>query len=1468
VLICIGNGCRCAVSPASISSHLRRKHHVRIELRKQVDRYIEGFPFQYDHSNVRLPPDGLAPQPIIRINDGFECHDCKYKTQDRSNIKKHGNKEHGKKRAKDEDLFDRVRLQSWFGNGKERYWVVDESKRPVQAGQQGQSASIGGADELDDGDDDGENGSRDDSDGQEEVDDQIIRDIEHWKAEAKERRLTLLKKAPVDEADPWFRYNQWNEVLSQSKHNIMKTHHFTREPDAEEPELTRVLRAWSRILERCLDTLAASNHRDTLKWWASPKNEAASQQPFELPQSSKTIDKYSGLYQHFLCYAMRTAPAEWGDESETGVIYTERQLSMINEIRAILQTEPPGDEYTDEREQDQELTTALMRFCMAVVMQDMSKITVYDSPLMHFLAVMGVDTATRALRPSFFYTPILAGVLYINRLIMLEVAVPVEAWPMLKSRDEIQSVPERIEEIRKKHLCEGSFSPTSSILSQLAMGKSFNKLHKSAPNIHWSEDEQTIFWAGEGVALQKVRVMCQELNRELREMLDELMFGPMPGIDLSQIVDSMAWSNEFRRDDYSFIQHPKNKGIVDTGYQALLRRARKASGERQMMKKGVDGQDEWIDHRVNAYLAREKQFLRKAMATTHVQYGQPARGPELGCMKVSNSIYSARNTYVINGRLCFLSTYDKARKRRGNIEYIVRFLPDELSQVIVQYLVRVRPFTRALDRRESEYLFGDLRGPWAGEELTRVLGPTTEKHLGVRLTTSVWRQVAVGVATRHLIRASKTWEKDDEAIDGDPFAEGDDEQELEEATFQHIMIRQAGHGTRVAQNHYAVDAEFLHRLGPELLSVYERASIAWHELFELRSEGASRWKGLTHRREASQQIVSGLEKKAKVKQEGSLPVTKAIIGLRKIFGPAAKPRSEGQAAALELVHQPPPTSIIVLPTSSGKSALFFSIAAIAEQQTVIVVVPFTALVDDIIDRGQKAGLHCEEWLGPDSCGELQQLVVVGADRAVSEGFGHYAKGLELNQQLAHMFFDECHVAFTDTSYRERLRELWKLRYMDCPFTCLTATLIVQLEDVLRDQLLIPKAQLFRRSTARRTIRYNVQDSGDEAPSVFGLKVIQSLVLPAGKRGVIYVRSYATGEMISGALKCPFYKARADDKGELLREWMRGCGWIVATGALGTGINIEDIVFVVHVDRPYGLTSFAQQSGRGGRGGEVSDSIVVVRVKTTGGRRRKEILSEYCVEQVDEDAMTEFLQVEGCRRQVIAKYFDGEPEGVDCRSTDSILCDWCKVSLRRPGVAGYQHKERGGEVDSTAEEGASNEVRGSEMIAGRLKELVEADELVFQVMDILKGGCVYCEFIPIHGGAGEEPHTYAECSPAEANDVGYCNFRKWRENVEFGKEFMHCFNCGLTQKMCRKQETGEACEYRDVMLAGIYILHEKGFLISAVQGVGFQGDYPADLWEWMKQEGEGFGSVIESNWMKTWRQVCIIYLRMRKEYRGK
>ncbi|KAK6591896.1 hypothetical protein H4I95_12023 [Botrytis cinerea] len=637
----------------------------------------------------------------------------------------------------DEEMFQLVKLQCWFGTKRGRFWIVDEAKGQEQERQVSRAMTRDVGEETDDSGDGNDDSEKSESD-QDDIEDQIVQDIEKWKGEAQERRLRTLKEVPVVEIDSWLRYTKWNEVLSQSKHNLVETSRYTRMPDPEEPQLERLLYVWNRILERCLNTLEAIDHKDTLKWWASPKNEAADQRPFEIPQNAQSVDKYSRIFACFICYMMRTAPLEnHTDETETGVRYTNAQWKCIQRIRNKLDENTPADDETEDRS----LINALM--C---------------------LSVRGVDEQSQSLRSAFCYTPILAGMLWVNRLIMLEVAVPCEPWPELQlhSKADVDSVRDRIHQLRALHLCEGSFSPTSSILTQLAMGKKFNKIHQSPSNIHWSDDEQTINYLGQPVVLAKIERMCHTLIGELQALMNVLTFGsPVPPIDLSRIVDSMAWSQAFRRQNFSFITHAQNQDQVRGDYGFLLERARrKGGGWRLLQTNPTTKKVEWVDSQVTAYLTKERQFLRKLMVCMHIT-------------------------------------------------------------------VRVRPFARALDHRESEYLFGDLRGPWAGEELSQALGSATRKHLGVYLRASGWRHTAIGIATRYLMRASKTWEKEHEDPEdgGDEFAEGDDDEELELDTFRHIMVRQSGHGRRVAQAHYAIDGAFLHRLGPELITAYEQASI-------------------------------------------------------------------------------------------------------------------------------------------------------------------------------------------------------------------------------------------------------------------------------------------------------------------------------------------------------------------------------------------------------------------------------------------------------------------------------------------------------------------------------------------------------------------------------------------------------------------------------------------------------------------
>ena len=121
VLICVDVKCQYALQPRAVARHLRDKHETPKALRKQVEQYVKAFPFTYDHTSVPLPIDGSAPQPVIPVVNRFACWECPYKTRDHSNIRKHANQGHSKKRVPDKDIFRAVQLQSWFSGKRERY---------------------------------------------------------------------------------------------------------------------------------------------------------------------------------------------------------------------------------------------------------------------------------------------------------------------------------------------------------------------------------------------------------------------------------------------------------------------------------------------------------------------------------------------------------------------------------------------------------------------------------------------------------------------------------------------------------------------------------------------------------------------------------------------------------------------------------------------------------------------------------------------------------------------------------------------------------------------------------------------------------------------------------------------------------------------------------------------------------------------------------------------------------------------------------------------------------------------------------------------------------------------------------------------------------------------------------------------------------------------------------------------------
>jgi superfamily II DNA helicase RecQ len=67
-----------------------------------------------------------------------------------------------------------------------------------------------------------------------------------------------------------------------------------------------------------------------------------------------------------------------------------------------------------------------------------------------------------------------------------------------------------------------------------------------------------------------------------------------------------------------------------------------------------------------------------------------------------------------------------------------------------------------------------------------------------------------------------------------------------------------------------------------------------------------------------------------------------------------------QELALHAVIDRQTLLVVVLPTSGGKSLLFSVLACLDDAGVTVVVVPYRALIEDLVSRMQKRGIDCME----------------------------------------------------------------------------------------------------------------------------------------------------------------------------------------------------------------------------------------------------------------------------------------------------------------------------------------------------------------------------------------------------------------------------------------------------------------------------------------------------------------------------
>jgi superfamily II DNA helicase RecQ len=816
---------------------------------------------------------------------------------------------------------------------------------------------------------------------------------------------------------------------------------------------------------------------------------------------------------------------------------------------------------------------------------------------------------------------------------------------------------------------------------------------------------------------------------------------------------------------------------------------------------------------VREYLRELDRVKELMLGCVHIEQGQPARGSEILTMRHRNGLLQDRNMFVIAGTMVTVIRYYKSQSQFDAPKVVPRFLPPQLGQIIALYLSYLQPFeeylvVQVLGGSVHDYIWGDSEGAWSTDRLTKVLKRETGKRLGVELHTLGYRHTAVGIGRVKV---------------GESFGRGyqDEVGEIDEAEVdedqEDLIELQNARSTVMGVGNYSVSIDIVKHLSTRSIDAFRALSTAWHRFLGVDGQTAAYEEPTPQRKRRMRESMSGLAvlPKEKAVQVEDVRATAVHTALQQVLGKQdVRFRSIEQEQALYAVLDKQTPLVVILPTGGGKS-LLFTLPACIEEGVTVVVVPYRALIEDLVQRISDCGVDCMEWKHGNT--NPASVVVVSADVAgdiTSNGnFLGYAQLLKGKGLLQRIVLDECHLVLTARHWRENLLKVKNLRLLGCPMVLLTATLPPLQEAELEASMLVKNATYIRASTVRPNARYFVSWCAREALESTALTMCKrwaGRLQRTGQKGVVYCLSKAQSEQMAEALGCAYYHAGVDveERAERLQAWVEQGGLIVATSALGTGVDYAGIVYILHVGMPWSITDFAQASGRGGRGGEAFDVVVVL------GQGEVERRMERESDDMEVLAMGQFLIGSGCRRELMSSYMD--VKGVGCKEIDAVHCDRCG-------------------------EGEDAWLEAQERWAGEWATVEEA-------FTELRNGCAICWLVGQEHATKEEDqwkrHRTMQCTAwKHGTGAGADAFR--RKMVDRTVK-NNCRRCWVSQRYCATGEgMDKRCQWPNVVVPLAYAarLTTKGIRTMGECGFGETGDDSYAGWLGRRHGEEVWGEVV-------------------------
>src|SRR5215471_3684005 len=237
---------------------------------------------------------------------------------------------------------------------------------------------------------------------------QLLDDAEAREAEAERHMYEIHDRNINQELTPWLCRTAWMTRFDGKNMKIL--HDLLAEPrqNRQNPDKLRLF--WdsvARKIEQCWQGARDCSSRNwslILHWLSSASKTEHNSAPFGIYTQSSTRKLYTTYWQQFMMFALRGM----NNPDEYGIEYTASQLIALNNIKRELEKEDVSND-----ELDRTIFAASQLFIRH------NNFLPERSALLYFVGVIGYHVGWKRWRSPDSYTPILAGVQWVMRLLVL-----------------------------------------------------------------------------------------------------------------------------------------------------------------------------------------------------------------------------------------------------------------------------------------------------------------------------------------------------------------------------------------------------------------------------------------------------------------------------------------------------------------------------------------------------------------------------------------------------------------------------------------------------------------------------------------------------------------------------------------------------------------------------------------------------------------------------------------------------------------------------------------------------------------------------------------------------------------------------------------------------------------------------------------------------------------------------------------